>query len=88
MYVGMDFEVFQDGHQETVVTEKIEQDKKDQPTLEIKVGDTVLVVRGVWSDTVGEIISINEIKETITMNVMLFGRNTPVEIPFSEIKKI
>lgn len=88
MYVGMDLEVFQDGHQETVVTEKIEQDKKDQPTLEIKVGDTVLVVRGVWSDTVGEIISINELKETITMNVMLFGRNTPVEIPFSEIKKI
>lgn len=88
MYVGMDLEVFQDGHQETVVTEKIEQDKKDQPTLEIKAGDTVLVVRGVWSDTVGEIISINELKETITMNVMLFGRNTPVEIPFSEIKKI
>ena len=76
------------GHQETVVTEKIEQDRKDQPTLEIKIGDTVLVVRGVWSDTVGEIISINELKETITMNVMLFGQNTPVEIPFSEIKKI
>ena len=48
----------------------------------------MVVVRGVWSDTVGEIISINELKETITMNVMLFGRNTPVEIPFSEIKKI
>lgn len=88
MYVGMDLEVFQDGHRETVVTEKIEQVKKDQPTLEIKIGDTVLVVRGVWSDTVGKIISINEIKETIIMNVMLFGRNTPVEIPFSEIKKI
>ncbi|MGO5266801.1 hypothetical protein ACTQ1M_14175 [Thermoguttaceae bacterium LCP21S3_D1] len=88
MYVGMDLEVFQDGHQDTVVAEKIEQDKKDQPTLEITVGDTVLVVRGVWSDTVGEIISINELKETITMNVTLFGRNTPVEISFSEIKKI
>lgn len=88
MYVGMDLEVFQDGHQDTVVAEKIEQDKKDQPTLEITVGDTVLVVRGVWSDTVGEIISINEFKETITMNVTLFGRNTPVEISFSEIKKI
>ncbi|MGO5232174.1 hypothetical protein ACTQ1U_14110 [Thermoguttaceae bacterium LCP21S3_D4] len=88
MYVGMGLEVFQDGHQDTVVAEKIEQDKKDQPTLEITVGDTVLVVRGVWSDTVGEIISINELKETITMNVTLFGRNTPVEISFSEIKKI
>lgn len=88
MYVGMDLEVFQDGHQDTVVAEKIEQDKKDQPTLEITVGDTVLVARGVWSDTVGEIISINELKETITMNVTLFGRNTPVEISFSEIKKI
>ena len=88
MYVGMDLEVFQDGHQDTVVAEKIEQDKKDQSTLEITIGDTVLVVRGVWSDTVGEIISINELKETITMNVTLFGRNTPVEISFSEIKKI
>lgn len=88
MYVGMDLEVFQDGHQDTVVAEKIEQDKKDQSTSEITIGDTVLVVRGVWSDTVGEIISINELKETITMNVTLFGRNTPVEISFSEIKKI
>ena len=88
MYVGMDLEVFQDGHQDTVVAEKIEQDKKDQSTLEITIGDTVLVVKGVWSDTVGEIISINELKETITMNVTLFGRNTPVEISFSEIKKI
>ena len=88
MYVGMDLEVFQDGHQDTVVAEKIEQDKKDQSMLEITIGDTVLVVRGVWSDTVGEIISINELKETITMNVTLFGRNTPVEISFSEIKKI
>ncbi|MBR2403410.1 MAG: hypothetical protein IKB01_11730 [Lachnospiraceae bacterium] len=56
--------------------------------MEIKVGDTVLVVRGVWTDTVGEIISINELKKTITMNVMLFGRNTSVEISFSEIKKL
>ena len=41
---------------------------------------------GVWKDTVGVIQSINDNKQSATINVDLFGRETPVEISFTEIK--
>ena len=40
------------------------------------------MISGVWEDTVGVIQSINESKQIVTINVELFGRETPVEIEF------
>ena len=51
-------------------------------------GDTVVVTGGVWKDTVGVIQSINMAKQVVTINVELFGRETPVEISFAEIQKM
>ena len=51
-------------------------------------GDVVTVIDGVWKDTVGPIRSVNPGKQTVTINVELFGRETPVEISFSEIRKM
>ena len=48
--------------------------------------DSVVVIGGVWKDTVGVIQSINDNKQSATINVDLFGRETPVEISFTEIK--
>ena len=36
----------------------------------------------------GAIKAINESKQTITINVELFGRETPVELGFAEVKKM
>ncbi len=52
------------------------------------VGDTVAVIGGVWKDTVGVIQSMNDAKQTLIINVDLFGRETPVEINYSEVKKM
>ena len=41
-----------------------------------------------WKDTVGVIESINEERQTLTIRVELFGRETPVELNFTEIKKM
>ncbi len=54
---------------------------------DFEVGDTVSVISGVWKDTVGVIQAMNENKQTVTINVELFGRDTPVEISFAEIQK-
>ena len=43
---------------------------------------------GAWKDTVGAIKAINESKKSITINVEMFGRETPVELNFSEVKKM
>ena len=56
--------------------------------IDFVVGDSVVVIGGVWKDTVGMIQSINENKQCVTINVDLFGRETPVEIIFTEIKKM
>ena len=61
--------------------------REENVVVDFGVGDMVTVIAGVWKDTVGVIQSMNESKQTVTINVELFGRETPVEISFAEIKK-
>ena len=56
--------------------------------VEFAEGDTVSVIGGVWKDTIGVIQAVNQNKQSVTINVELFGRETPVEISFTEIRKI
>ena len=53
-----------------------------------EVGETIVVISGAWKDTVGMVKEVNKQKQTLTINVELFGRETPVEIQFSEVKKM
>ena len=53
-----------------------------------EVGETIVVASGAWKDTVGMVKEVNKQKQTLTINVELFGRETPVEIQFSEVKKM
>ncbi|MCI8455124.1 MAG: transcription termination/antitermination factor NusG [Lachnospiraceae bacterium] len=56
--------------------------------VDFAVGDTVVVMSGAWKDTVGVIKNVNESKQSIIINVEMFGRETPVELSFAEIKKM
>ncbi|WP_230398384.1 transcription termination/antitermination protein NusG [Novisyntrophococcus fermenticellae] len=56
--------------------------------IDLEVGDGVVVTGGAWEDTTGVIQSINKAKQVVTINVELFGRETPVEISFAEVKKL
>ena len=56
--------------------------------IDFAEGDSVVVIGGVWKDTVGVITALNVQKQTATINVELFGRETPVEISFAEIKQM
>ena len=56
--------------------------------VDFEEGDSVVVTGGVCKDTVGVVQSINEAKQIVTINVELFGRETPVEISFAEVKKM
>lgn len=62
--------------------------KNEEIIVGFEVGDTVVVTSGAWKDTVGAIKSINEGKKTITMSVEMFGRETPVELNFGEVKRM
>ncbi len=56
--------------------------------VEYEEGDTIVVTAGAWKDTIGAVKSINEGKKTLTINVEMFGRETPVELSFTEVKKM
>ena len=61
---------------------------KPVPRDEREMGDVVTVLSGAWEGTVGAVQTINEQKKSLTINVELFGRETPVELGFSEVKKM
>ena len=56
--------------------------------IDFDKGDTVTVLAGAWKDTVGVIQSMNMNKKTVTITVELFGRETPVEVSFADVKKM
>ena len=60
--------------------------RMENVTVDFKEGDTIAVVAGVWKDTVGVVSRLDYSKQTATINVELFGRETPVEISFAEVR--
>ena len=62
--------------------------KQDNVVVDFVEGESIRVVSGAWADTVGVIQSLNVQKKSLTINVELFGRETPVEISFADVKKL
>ncbi len=62
--------------------------KMENMTVDFAEGDTIAVVAGVWKDTIGVVQKIDFGKQTATINVELFGRETPVEISFAEVRRL
>ena len=56
--------------------------------VDLKEGDMVTVISGAWKDTVGVITAVNEKRKTVSINVEMFGRETTVELEFTEVKKM
>ena len=61
---------------------------KGTVVIDVEVGDTIQVVSGAWEGTVGNIKAINTSKQTVTIDVDIFGRTTSVEISFVDIEKM
>ncbi|MBR5357690.1 MAG: transcription termination/antitermination factor NusG [Clostridiales bacterium] len=62
--------------------------RTDIVSVDFEEGDTVAVVAGVWKDTIGVVQKMDMTKQTATLNVELFGRETPVEISFAEMRRM
>ena len=52
------------------------------------IGETVKVVSGPLSDFSGEISEINEDAARLKVLVSIFGRETPVEVGYDQVKKL
>jgi transcriptional antiterminator NusG len=61
---------------------------RSKPRLEHQVGDTVRVKEGPFADFSGQIAEINEDQLKLKVLVNIFGRETPVELEFSQVAKL
>ena len=50
------------------------------------IGDSVIVTSGVWEDTVGIVRQIDLKNKTVTINIDMFGRETPTEVSFNDVE--
>ena len=62
--------------------------KKTRPRLEYEVSETVRVREGPFADFTGTIAEINEDQLKLKVLVNIFGRETPVELEFSQVAKL
>ncbi|MEI6664150.1 MAG: transcription termination/antitermination protein NusG [Actinomycetes bacterium] len=59
-----------------------------RPVAQYSVGEQVKVISGPLSDFSGEIAEINEDAAKLKVLVSIFGRETPVEVGFDQVKKV
>jgi len=62
--------------------------ERPRQRAEFKVGDQVKVVAGPLSDFSGEVAEINPDAGKLKVLVSIFGRETPAEVGFDQVKKI
>ena len=56
--------------------------------VDFEEGEKWLMLSQAFGGTAGEIKRIDETRQTVTINVDMFGRETPVELNFNEVKKL
>jgi len=56
--------------------------------IDVKPGDSVKIIDGPFKDFDGKIQEVDEEKGKVKVLVLIFGRETPVELDFLQMKKI
>ena len=68
--------------------EGVEGPKRQRPRLEHELGETVRVKEGPFADFTGQVAEINEDQLKLKVLVNIFGRETPVELEFSQVARL
>jgi len=61
--------------------------EKPKPKFEFRIGETVRIVDGPFSNFTGQVEEINEDRSTLKVMVTIFGRATPVELEFLQVER-
>ena len=56
--------------------------------IDLMAGDLVIVTEGPFKDLEGKVEEVDENRGKIRVNVSMFGRETPVELDFLQVKKV
>jgi len=61
---------------------------KEAPKVSWSKGDAIRVIEGPFSDFSGKIEEVNTDREKLKVLINIFGRDTPVELDFSQVEKL
>jgi transcriptional antiterminator NusG len=62
--------------------------ERPRTRAQFSIGESVKVISGPLADFSGEIAEINEDAAKLKVLVSIFGRETPVEVNYDQVKKI
>lgn len=77
----------QDSEVERIVKQIVTAAEKPKPKLEYRVGESVRIVDGPFSNFTGQVEEVNQDRLTLKVMVTIFGRATPVELEFLQVQK-
>lgn len=67
---------------------KMDEDTTTKHTIDLELGETVIITDGPFKDSEGRVSEVDQDRGKIKVMVSLFGRETPVELDFLQVKKL
>ena len=71
-----------------VILDKMEQKSAPRPKVDFETGEMVRIVDGPFANFAGMVEEYDLDHGKLKLNVSIFGRNTPVEILYTQVEKI
>ena len=70
------------------IINKVEKRSAPKPKVSFEEGELLRIKEGSFANFNGNVESFDLTSGMITMNVLIFGRNTPVEISYTQVEKV
>ena len=67
---------------------RMSEDQEAKHTIDLEVGETIIINDGPFKDSEGRVNEVDRERGKVKVFVSLFGRETPVELDFLQVKKI
>ncbi|MEJ2436794.1 MAG: transcription termination/antitermination protein NusG [Sulfurovaceae bacterium] len=71
-----------------VILEKMEKKSAPRPKIDFEMGEMVRIIDGPFANFTGMVEEYDLDHGKLRLNVSIFGRNTPVEILYTQVEKI